>query len=564
MYLKLMEGIQRFQTQEYKKRKELFATLANGQRPATLLFACSDSRIIPALVTHTGPGDIFITRNVGNIINPYSSDPSSTAAAIEFAVKVLGVQEIVVCGHSRCGAMNGLHTPHLEETLPAVAAWLAETKSMLNVQDDLHNHSLECTTEKNVLTQIKNLKTHPAVIEQLETDKLSIHGWIYEFETGRILAHDQSTSQFLPIEQLNHSLVPSKALLTSKLLDGVLHFRKNDFPKKKELFQSLAQGQHPKALLFSCSDSRVIPSLITDTDPGELFVTRNVGNLVPFYTSIPSGEAAAVEYAVDVLGVQDIIVCGHSHCGAMKGLMDPDLEKELPAVASWLIYAKPTLERLKRKFPEYTEHSLVCTTKENILLQIENLQTHPAVIRKLSNKQLQLHAWFYDFESGEILIYSQEKKDFISFNDAVTEILLSDEVLTKMRTIVEEEAMNYLKNLASPQTADDCRRVMPVLNYIRFKGISVIWDQIKAPITSRIKAEFGGLCPHHTDERIISLIEKGLEVKLPDIRDLQKYVMASPGYHKFSGQMMRHFITMPKPQELSAQKIELAKTIFQL
>ncbi|MBN9228688.1 MULTISPECIES: carbonic anhydrase [Legionella] len=564
MYLKLMEGVQRFQTQEYQKRKELFTTLANGQRPTTLLFACSDSRIIPALVTHTGPGDIFITRNVGNIINPYSTDPSSTAAAIEFSVKVLGVQEIVVCGHSRCGAMGALQTSNLEETLPAVADWLAETKSMLNVQDDLHHHSLACITEKNVLTQIANLKTHPAVIEQLEKGKLSIHGWIYEFETGQILAHDQATSQFLPIEQLNHSLVDSNALLTSKLLDGVLHFRKNDFPKKKELFQSLAQGQHPKALLFSCSDSRVIPSLITDTDPGELFVTRNVGNLVPFYSSTPSGEAAAVEYAVDVLGVKDIIVCGHSHCGAMKGLMNPHLDKELPAVASWLIYAKPTLEKLKIKFPECTEHSLVCTTKENVLMQIEHLQTHPAVIRKLANKQLKLHAWFYDFESGEMLIYSQKKEDFISFNDAITEILLSDEVFTKMRAIVVEEAMKYLKNLASPKTADACMMVMPILNCIRFKGISVIWEQIKAPITSRIKEEFGKLCPHHTDERLTSLIEKGLEVTLPDIRDLQKDIMASPGYYKFSGYMMRHFITIAKPQEPPMQKIECGQTIFRL
>lgn len=564
MYLKLMEGIQRFQTQEDKQKKELFATLVTGQRPTTLFFTCSDSRIIPTLVTHTGPGDIFAVRNVGAIIDSYSSEPSSAAAAIEFAVKVLGVQEVVVCGHSRCGAMNGIQTPHLEETLPAVASWLAETKSMLEVHDEAHHHSLADTTEESVLIQIKKLKTHPAIIEQLEAHKLSIHGWIYEFETGQVLTHDQLTNKFLPIDQINPYLISSKALLTSKLVEGALHFKKNGYLQKKELFQSLAEGQHPKALLFSCSDSRVLPSLITDTDPGELFVARNVGNLVPFYSTAPSGEAAAVEYAINVLGVKDIIVCGHSHCGAMKGLMTPNLEKDLPAVAAWLIYAKRTLEILKHKFPESTEHSLTCVTKENILVQIENLQAYPGVIEKLANKQLKLHAWFYDFGVGEVLIYSQDQKEFIPFNDAITELLCSEEVLTRMNTIVEEEAMAYLKTLASPQTSAAYQLMMPILNYIKFKGIAGIWEQIKAPITLKIEAEFGGLCPQKTDVRLTTLVAKGLAVKLPDLRDLQKQVMDSPGYHEFSGQMMRHMLTPPKSQTSSKQNTEPGNPTFHL
>ncbi|EHL29783.1 carbonic anhydrase [Legionella drancourtii] len=544
----LLKGIQHFKAHAYEEKKKLFSLLVNGQKPSTLFITCSDSRIIPALITNSDPGNLFVGRNVGNVIPLPSSESSSIAAVIEYAVKVLDVQEIVVCGHTHCGAMNSLHTPHLEEILPTVAGWLAETKSQLHEHTDSEIHSLTKASEENILNQIKNLHAYPAIIEKLEQSQLSIHGWLYEFETGQIRAYESSSKQFVAIDEVKPNVSHDKTPLTCKLVEGVRHFKAHEYLQKKELFTSLTGGQSPKALVIACADSRITPTLITNTEPGEIFVVRNVGNIVPPHSSIPSGEAAAIEYALKVLQIKNIIVCGHSHCGAMQGLLTPDLEKDLPAVASWLIYAKPTLERLKEKHHESSEHPLVCATKENTLVQINNLKTHPIVIEKLTNNELQIYAWFYDFEAGEVLIYDQEIGDFISFDDTVTKVFLSEEVLAKMNAIVEEEAMSYLTSLASPTTEEAYKLVMPILNTIKLTGISVIWEYIKTPVTIRLDAEFGGLCPHPNDKRFTSLVEKSLEVKLAGVRLLQKQLMDSPAYRQVCSQTSPLFMTMPKAE----------------
>lgn len=548
----LLKGIQHFKAHAFAEKNKLFSSLVGGQKPSTLFITCSDSRISPALITHSEPGNIFVGRNVGNIVPLPSSEPSSIAAVIEYAVKVLGVQEIVVCGHSRCGAMNALHTPHLEETLPEVAAWLAETKVQLHEHSDNEVHSVAKSTEENILKQINNLHAYPAVSEKLKQGQLSIHGWLYEFETGQVRAYDVSSSQFVAIDEIKPHASFGKAPLTSKLVDGVRHFKAHEYPQESELFTSLANGQAPKALVIACADSRVIPTLIMNAKPGQIFAARNVGNLVPPYPSAPSGEVAAIEYALKVLQVNNIIVCGHSHCGAMKGLLNPDLEKDLPAVASWLTYAKATLEKLKEKYPESHEHSLECVTKENILVQINNLKTHPLVIEKLSRKELQIHAWFYDFEAGEVWIYDQEREDFISFDDTVTKIFLSEEMLTQMNAIVVEEAMSYLTALASPATEETYKLVMPILNTIKLQGIAVIWECIKPRVTARLETEYGELCPHTKDQRFVSFVEKGLAVKLPDVRLIQQQLMDS---RQVCSQASSLFAATPTPKEKPAETL---------
>lgn len=542
----LLKGIQHFKAHAFAEKNKLFSSLVGGQKPSTLFITCSDSRISPALITHSEPGSIFVGRNVGNIVPLPSSEPSSIAAVIEYAVKVLGVQEIIVCGHSRCGAMNGIHKPHLEETLPEVAAWLAATKAQLHEHSADEVDAVTKKTEENILKQMQNLQAYPAIIEKLELKQLSIHGWLYEFETGQVRAYDASSSQFVAIDEVKPHASLSKAPLTSRLVEGVRHFKEHEYHQKKELFTSLANGQSPKALVVACSDSRVIPTLIMNAMPGMIFAVRNVGNLVPPHPSLPSGEAAAIEYALKVLEVNNIIVCGHSHCGAMKGLLNPDLEKDLPAVASWLNYAKPTLEKLKEKYPQAHEHSLECVTKENILVQINNLKTHPIVIEKLSKKELQIHAWYYDFEAGEVLIYDHEKEDFISFDETVTKIFLSEEILTQMHAIVAEEAMRYLTALASPATEEAYKLVMPILNTIKLQGIAVIWECIKPRVTARLEAEYSALCPQAHDQRFLSLVEKGLAAKVPDVRLIQQQLMDS---RPVSSQASSLFAPTPTPQE---------------
>src|SRR6476660_5591747 len=127
-----------------------------------------------------------------------------------------------------------------------------------------------------------------------------------------------------------------------KLIQGIHRFQERDFQPLQGLFEQLAHGQTPETLFITCSDSRIDPNLLTRSKPGELFILRNAGNIVPPHGAASGGEAATIELAVSALGVKDIIICGHSHCGAMQGLLQPDEVKALPAVSQWLTHAEST------------------------------------------------------------------------------------------------------------------------------------------------------------------------------------------------------------------------------
>ena len=165
----------------------------------------------------------------------------------------------------------------------------------------------------------------------------------------------------------------------TRIMRGVLNFQNLVFGEKQELFQKLSQGQAPLALFITCSDSRIIPDLLAQTEPGELFVLRNAGNLVPPYHSGPGAEAATIEYAVVQLRVRDIIICGHSRCGAMHGLIEPEALKRLPSVAGWLEHAREILAKLPGHDNGSEEERLTRAIEENVLLQMEHVKTHPSV-----------------------------------------------------------------------------------------------------------------------------------------------------------------------------------------
>src|SRR5688572_29438801 len=163
-----------------------------------------------------------------------------------------------------------------------------------------------------------------------------------------------------------------------KLVDGIHQFQSNIFRSQRELFARLATEQNPDALFITCSDSRINPNLITQTEPGELFILRNAGNIIPPYGASNGGEGATIEYAVSILGVKDIVICGHSHCGAMQGLLDRQSLERVPAVAQWLGHAESTRRIMQEKYPHLTgEARLTGTVQENVLVQLENLRTHP-------------------------------------------------------------------------------------------------------------------------------------------------------------------------------------------
>lgn len=192
-----------------------------------------------------------------------------------------------------------------------------------------------------------------------------------------------------------------------RLLSGVAKFKREVYPEKAESFRKLANSQQPEVLFITCSDSRVDPSLITQAEPGELFICRNAGNMVPPYSDHTGGMTASIEYAVAVLGVEHIVVCGHSDCGAMKGALNPESVAKLHHVREWLSHARAAVEVVREQQGELNETHLDCVTRENIALQLQHLRAHPAVAARLASGRLQLHGWMYDIETGEVSSYDE-------------------------------------------------------------------------------------------------------------------------------------------------------------
>jgi carbonic anhydrase len=204
-----------------------------------------------------------------------------------------------------------------------------------------------------------------------------------------------------------------------RLLHGIRTFQDSVFPSQRSRFEQLADGQNPSTLFITCSDSRIVPHMLTQTEPGELFVLRNAGNLVPPYTAEHTGEAATVEYALAVLKVQDIVVCGHSHCGAITGVLRPELIEGLPAVEKWLVHAERVRQEIvdQRVPADRADDALTAAIKSNVLVQLGHLRTYPAVVEAEAQGGLTLHGCFYRFETGEVTVFDGAAGHFVPIEE---------------------------------------------------------------------------------------------------------------------------------------------------
>lgn len=200
-----------------------------------------------------------------------------------------------------------------------------------------------------------------------------------------------------------------------QLIEGLQQFQSGYFSAHRDLFEQLSHGQHPRILFITCSDSRIDPNLITQAQVGDLFVIRNAGNIIPPYGAANGGEGAAIEYALTALGIEQVIVCGHSHCGAMKGLLKLNsLQEKLPLVYDWLKHAEATRRLVLDNYGHLEGEDLIeMTVAENVLTQLENLQTYPVIHSRLHQGSLALHGWIYRIESGEVLAYDGVVHDFV-------------------------------------------------------------------------------------------------------------------------------------------------------
>ena len=194
-----------------------------------------------------------------------------------------------------------------------------------------------------------------------------------------------------------------------KLLGGISRFQKHVYPKHQDLFEKLALAQRPDALFITCADSRIDPCLLTQTKPGELFICRVIGNIVPPYPDRLGGVSATIEYAVGVLRVGAVIVCGHTDCGVMRGALNPEALSEYPNVTAWLHYAKVE-DRQAAPSPEF----LLSLTERNVIAQLSNLRTHPTVAARLAAGDLELYGWVYDIGCGTVSAYDEESRKFLS------------------------------------------------------------------------------------------------------------------------------------------------------
>jgi carbonic anhydrase len=205
-----------------------------------------------------------------------------------------------------------------------------------------------------------------------------------------------------------------------RIIDGVLKFQTEVFPSQKALFQQLSSGQRPQALFIGCSDSRVIPELFMQQGPGDLFVVRNAGNIVPPYAVAPGGVSASIEYAVAVLGVPDIVVCGHSGCGAMTAILSGSEKlKALPEVSRWLNFASAATQVVEEQHSHKDAAAkLDILVRENVLAQLVNLLTHPVVANAVQAKEVRLHGWVFDIAMGAVMTYDAEVGEFIPLTHA--------------------------------------------------------------------------------------------------------------------------------------------------
>ncbi len=203
-----------------------------------------------------------------------------------------------------------------------------------------------------------------------------------------------------------------------KLVDGVHAFQREHFARYRELFQTLAtRGQNPETLFITCSDSRVVPNLITGTDPGELFTVRNVGNMVP-HPSLPGGTAAGIEYAVSVLGVQNIVVCGHTDCGAVRALLSPSTIAQLPLVKKWLAQSDRVRELVEERYAHLdAEGRARVAVEENVLAQLEHLREFPFVAEPLASGKMRLSGWVYKLETGEVFDFDPTIGQFVIMSE---------------------------------------------------------------------------------------------------------------------------------------------------
>lgn len=314
------------------------------------------------------------------------------------------------------------------------------------------------------------------------------------------------------------------------------------------IYEQLTKGQHPGVFLLTCADSRVMPELITQSKPGDMFTVRNVGNMMPEYSTdyvqsehrlSPPSEMAALEFAIKVLDVKNIIVCGHSDCGAMKARIKP--HSELCITNHWVFSQTCSLPdeadnlestQIIGGLPlehDAADSSLTHTTKLNILTQIEHLKTYPIVQEKLQKGDLMLHAWYFDFELKKIFIYESGCRRFMDLKGAINYA-----VNERRYKIVRSIAKHYIENLEPPRNAEEYVQRKLLIENLRSNFLS-IEEKIRSDVTQAFWQEFEGLFTDANDPNLSKMVREsnGFDFTPSEAKELHKKLESSKGYYRY-------------------------------
>jgi carbonic anhydrase len=203
-----------------------------------------------------------------------------------------------------------------------------------------------------------------------------------------------------------------------KIIEGIRRFRRDTYPQLKPLYDDLVKsGQKPHALVIGCSDSRIAFETLTGCGPGELFIVRNAGNIIPQYGKYMGGVTASIEFAISRLPIRDVIVCGHTYCGAMAALLRPQSAEDMPAVQKWISFARQAKRRIGKEHTAVFDNHLREAVAENVKLQLEHLRTYPCIQKGMNAGSIRLHGWVYEIENGDVVSYDEGGNRWLSLTE---------------------------------------------------------------------------------------------------------------------------------------------------
>lgn len=319
------------------------------------------------------------------------------------------------------------------------------------------------------------------------------------------------------------------------LLLGIKAFKDKIFENHLELYTRLSQGQSPETFVITCGDSRVVINELMQKGAGDLFSIRNIGNLVPSPDE-SSSEAAALQYADNALNIKRIIVLGHSGCGAMLALLNPKLQEEMPAVYAWLRHARPVLEKIDEN--ERKDEKMVNKLAQlNVVQQLDNLKKFPWISRRLEEKTLTLHGWFYDIGEGHISIYDASIGQHVSFNNG-----LKTATINTRNQCILDIVQDYLTNMIAPQSAEEYQSMCAYLLLLE-KNLESIWPKFAAQIEDKLWQKFGEKYPLYSskdDQAFIDFMNEGKQIKLPNLEQFKHQLKESIGYQAYCKEHDQH------------------------